>query len=737
MNARRASRAYPVTLVLSVGVLVLIGAMAISMLVTGDPAYPVKVFGLANANDRVGEAALIRPGTGEMLPQTRLQSLQLLPLPAPIAAAISGGDVDGTASADSLYQAAARAGTQQLLDRARMAARAGDRALANRLYEQLQGSSIPPRLLVRERASVLASFGDHVGALAVLRRALPAFPADAELHLLAAHNAWWAERPLVADSLVGRALALAPTHPDALRLRATIRSTTQPPLAVAQRWARESPGTREQLVLARALVREEQYGSSLAAYRSVARDPALATDSLLLEAASAAAAADSLAALEHFTERYLVAHPDDDEALLRLARAYGWRGEYDTALRHYARVRRTDPAFRFEVAQALVWSRREDEASRQLAQVVADDPANAEAWKLRGDLAAWSGRWDEAARMYAEASRVAPGTPGLAEAIATAEAGREQARLASLPRLPGDDYGASIEAFGDNQGFRWFVTRASRGFTAGALSLRATAGHNVMESGVAPMRSRNPGLSGRLDAAWLRNGRMRLDATAGVETYAGIRSFPVLGLGVTVYDVFDMQVTADVRHGPAAYRVASLAALQARATSTVLGLGASIARGRWAAWTRAESEQIATMLGSARRTSATGSVQRALTSRVSATANVVALAYDREAPVVPGFGNAFWAPRYYVEPSVGLMYRAPLGNGLSAGVGATGGYGFVEERGDRRFDRRSVPTAGLSADLTYRRGRWDVMVEGRTGGALSGGYRSGMMRLQASYRFGQ
>lgn len=737
MNARRASRTYPLTLIISVGAMVLIGAMAISMLVTGDPAYPVKVFGLANSNDRVGEASLIRPNTAELLPQSRLQALQLLSLPAPIAAAISGGDVDGSATGDSLYQAAARTGAQELLDRARTAARAGDRALARRLYDQLERSSIPPRLLVKERASVLASFGDHVGALAVLRRALPAFPKDAELHLLAAHNAWWAERPLAADSLVGLALALAPGNVDALRLRATIRSTTQPSLPVAERWARESPGTREQLVLARALVGEEQYGRSLGAYRRVARDPALATDSLLLEAASAAAASDSLAALEYFTERYLVAHPDDDEALLRLARAYGWRGEYDTALRHYARVRRTDPAFRFEVAQALVWSRREAEASRQLAQVVADDPSNAEAWKLRGDLAAWGGQWDEAARLYAEAARISPATPGLAEAIATAEAGREQARLASLPQLPGDDYAASIEAFGDNQGFRWFVTRASRGFTAGALSLRATAGHNVMESGVASMRSRNPGLSGRLDAAWLRNRSMRFDATAGVETYAGIRSFPVLGLGVTVYDLFDMQVTADVRHGPAAYRVASLAALQARATSTALGLGASIARGRWAAWTRAESEQIATMLGGARRTSATGTVQRAITPRLSATANILALAYDREAPVVPMFGNAFWSPRYYVEPSAGIMYRAPLGNGLTAGLGVTGGYGFVEERGDRRFDRRSVPTAGLSGDVTYRRGRWDVMVEGRSGGALSGGYRSGMMRVQASYRFGK
>lgn len=691
------ARIYPVALVVLVAAMVLAGAMAISLLVTGSPAYPVEVFGRAAARDGVIEVAAIRPRESDVVPQGNLQRLQLLPLPAPVARWTPPSPAE-------LYAALARTG-------------------------------LPARPLLLERASVLATFGEHAAATRLLRGALAAHPRDVELHMLAAHNAWWAEQPLAADSIVGQALAIDPANADALRLRETIRRSTQPPLAVARAWA-ASGGAREQLLLARALVGAEQYGAALAPYRAALTDPAIRTDSLLLEAASAAAAADSVAALAAFSERYLAAHPYDTEIVLRLARAYAWRGDYDTALGYYARVPRRDAEFRFEVAQALVWSRREREAERMLEEIVATSPGRADAWKLLGDLAAWRGNWDQAVTRYAEARRADPAMPGLAAAIASAETSREQARLARLP-VVADAYGAEVDAFADNQGFRWATTRASRSLRAGDALLEVVAQHNVFESGPAGLRSRNPGLSGRIDGILELGGRYRLDATLGAETYAAIRSFPLLALGVTAYDVFDMRVTADVRHQPAAFRVASLAALQARATSTVLGLSASRADAHWSIWTRVEAERIATIVGDARRASLAATVQRTLSPRLTATAGVSGLAYDRAAPTLPGFGAVFWSPRYYVEPTVGLTWRTPIARGVTVGAGANGGYGFVgEQGGNRRFDGGAVPTGGLAADVAVQRGRWDVGVEASTGGAIGRGYRAGSVRVRASYRIG-
>lgn len=736
MTSNGRSAAYPVALVAVVLLMALIGAMAISMLITGDPAFPVKVFG--NARGVVTPSiASIRPNAREALPQGSVRRLQLLPLPPAVVAPSWTADGD-VGPADAVYQAASALGAQDALDRARAAASRGDRATAKRLYEELARRGVAPRALLIERASVLASFGEHAEAAALLRAALPRFRGDRELGMLAAQNAWWAQQPFVADSLLENVFGLDSADADAKRLRRTIRSSVEAPLTVAERWARESADARLQLGYARALVRAQRFGASIAPYRLALADPAVRTDSLLLEAASAATAADSVQALEELTERYLARRPADTEALLRLARAYSWRGDYTTALRHYARIPRMDPAFRYEVAQALVWSRRETEAARLLEDVVAASPAHADAWKLLGDLAAWRGDWTQATAYYTQATRVQPGLAGLAEALTAAQAQAEEARRARFAGLPTDTYQVAMDGFADNQGFRWATTRASRAFVGAGASFRVTAQHQVLESGPTGLRTRNPGASARVDATVRLRDAGQLDATGGVESYAGVRNFPVLGLAATVYDVFDMRVTAEVRHQPAAFRVASLAALQARATSTLLGIGASASRGKLAVWTRAEGERIATITGDARRVSGVVALQRSLGPRLGATAGVSALAYDRAAPQVPGFGSAFWSPRYYVEPSVGVTYRTPVGGAWTLGTGATAGYGLVGERAeDRRFDRAAVPTGALSADLTYRTRRWDVGIEGSSGGAVAGGYRSNALRVQATYRFGQ
>jgi tetratricopeptide (TPR) repeat protein len=516
-----------------------------------------------------------------------------------------------------------------------------------------------------------------------------------------------------------------------------VRASVQPPLAVAERWARETGAPREHLLLARALVAEERHAEALASYRIALRDPAIARDSVLLEAASAAQAADSLGALEELTRRWLALYPGDEEMVLRLARAYGWRGDYAGALRHYARLGRRDPALRLEIAQILVWSGQERQADTALRSLVAVAPENAEAWKLLGDLASWRGQWSDASSYYLRAQRLDPGMPGLAQALATASTQQEAARLAALPRPAPDAYDVTLTAYGDNQRFQWVTTEGARGFRVGDASLRVRAQHAVYASGPAGLRTTNPGVGARLEAVLDLWRTVRIEGSAGAERYAEVRTFPSWSAGVTARDLFGAEVTVEFRHQLAAARLASLAALQARATTDVLAVTLGARSGRASLWARAEAERIASIVGPARRATGAASLAYALTPRLSAVANLSAVRVDRAAPVLDGFGSIFWAPESYVEPTAGLTYRATLAPGLAANVGVSMGYGFVRERAaatDRRFSSGAVPTGALSADLAWTRGAWDVTAGATYGGALQRGYRAGTVRVGASWK---
>lgn len=733
MNRPGRGAVYTLTLVAVVGGLVLVGAMGLNLMLTGSPAFPVQVFGSAHTLDKVTALEAIRPRERAVLPQGHLGEAQLLPMPA-----IPDWVLAQRNSTDTLYKRFAALGLQDELDAARGAAQRGARAQALRLYAELAKRLPGDRILLMERASVLAGFGEHAQAAALLRGEFDRNPRDFDVGMLAARNAWWAEQPIVADTLVGRALALRPANADALRLRETIRTTTQPSLAVAREWARETGAPREQLLLARALVREGQYAPAIAPYRIALTDPRLHTDSLLLEAASAAAAADSVRELDRLTEQFLALHPDDTEAKLRLARAYSWRGQYEDALRNYGRVSWSDPAIRLEVAQVLLWSGREADAERELKAVVAATPRDPVALKLLGDVSLWHANWAEASAYYARALELDPTMPGLKEGLSSAAFGMEQMRLASLPRPTPEGVAATIDVYSDNQRFRWMTTKASRAFHAGSALFNATVQHMVFEGAPSGLVSRNPGASLRVDASYDLWHKARLELLAGADQYTAVQSFAVFGGGITIFDLAGVRAGVEYRHQPGAPRAATFAALQARATSDMLAVSLATTRGRWSSTVRAEGERFGSIVGGANRVAAAATVTRTLTPQLAASIGLSAQRVDRPSPVLPGFGNVIWAPASYVEPTAGLAYRQQVARGVTAGVGATLGYGFARERtGDERFGAGSLPTAALTAELQSERGPWTVGLSGSYGGALLRGYRAAIMRLQASYRMGR
>jgi hypothetical protein len=250
--------------------------------------------------------------------------------------------------------------------------------------------------------------------------------------------------------------------------------------------------------------------------------------------------------------------------------------------------------------------------------------------------------------------------------------------------------------------------------------------------------SRNPGASLRVNAAFDVWQKARVELLAGAEQYTAVQSFAVFGGGITIFDLAGVQAGVEFRHQPGAPRAATFAALQARATSDMLAVNLSTTRGQWSSAVRGEAERFGSIVGGANRVAATATVTRTLTPQLAASIGLSAQRVDRASPVLPGFGNVIWAPSSYVEPTAGLAYRQQVARGITAGLGATLGYGFVQERaGDQRFGSGTIPTAALNADLQSTRGQWTVALAGSYGGALLRGYRAAVMRLQASYRMGK
>jgi hypothetical protein len=324
---------------------------------------------------------------------------------------------------------------------------------------------------------------------------------------------------------------------------------------------------------------------------------------------------------------------------------------------------------------------------------------------------------------------------GVHEGLAAAAAGKEQVRLASLPRPVPDGYSAILEGFSDNQKFRWLTTRASRGFHAGSNRFMASVGQTAFEGSPTGALSRNTGATLRLDGSFPLGTRARLDLVAGGESYAAVQSFAVFGGGVTVFDVAGMQAALDYRHQPAVVRAATFAALQARATSDMVAVSVGRTRGAWAAAGRVEGERFASTVGGANRIAGSATLTRTLTPKLAASIGLSAQRVDRPSPVLPGWGNIVWAPSSYVEPTVGLAYRAPLAPGWSTVVGVQAGYGFARERaGDQRFGSGALPIGTLTGELQADRGQWTFGAGGSYGGALARGYRAALLRVQASYR---
>ncbi|MDB4948226.1 MAG: hypothetical protein JWM27_875 [Gemmatimonadetes bacterium] len=739
MNGGGPRTGYGARLALWVAGLVALGGGSVAVLLRTQPAFQVNVFGRPAADGRVAGAAEIRPAVSAGVRFGRMGDLLLDDLRAEHTPPYLGWTTLGLDVRESA-----------LLGDARRLAAAGQWAPALERYGALVAAHPGLEPVALERARLLSWSGDPAGAGAALASIAAKHPADAALRTEAARYYWWAARAEEADSLAGDALRIAPADSAARTLRAEVRRQSQPSVRTATRWWRENDGPTENLQLARALERDRRYAPSLRHFRAALRsaDARPAADSLPLEMASAALAADSPAVAAEGYGRWLRDHPADRRTRLALARARVWSNDYAGAIPVYRELlaQRDSTPLRVEMAQAQVWSGREAEAEGNLRSLVAADSTDPKAWRMLGDLARWRADWKAAGDAYARSARLDPAQTGIGEALADAAGRAELARRAALPPRVGEGR-VAVESFGDTRGFRWTTVRGARHWepewgTLDAVVERemgsASAGSSTVggpSGSPAVARTGMDGYGASLRAGRRVGGEWSAYAQGGARDYPDGRAFATWGAGISKEGIEGRGVSLEYAREPAVRRAATFAALRAGAVSDLLRAQGNGKLGGWSAFTQAEAERLHASAGTTGRLTGSVALARPLGAGFQATASLGAVTTGGGRPVMPDGEALWWTPAWYVEPQAGLAWRRPRPGAWSVGVRANPGWAWVRERGGslQRFSSSSFPTLGLGTDVQYRTGRWSVGGTAGWDGALGGGYRSLGVTLGGAY----
>jgi hypothetical protein len=597
--------------------------------------------------------------------------------------------------------------------------------------------------LLRELARVRAlaeRYGDAADALA---RVLAARPGDHAARLERARFLWWAGRLREADEEISTLLAVAPGYASAMALRAQVRPSIEPDVELARAWVAEQESPENRLHLARALVRAGRLAEALDHYDLALGDGA--DGELVIEAVDVADAAGSPDRVLALLERHVtaVARPAPS-VRLRLARALAWADRPADAARVYGDYLAERPehvAARLERARQLAWSDTTawGEARAELERVVAAEPGRAEAVKLLGDLARWSGDPETALAHYRRAQSLDPGLESLEEGV----------RLALELRAAGTTlrdatqvaWAAEMDAFTDSEGFDWVGSGVRREWRSGesALGVRLTQGYS---------RGRpvtGPGL-GSLGLGATVAGRMALApgwgilAELGAISYDDVDAFVTWGAGIEFADALSL---ARLRYGrsPAVREAATMAALQAGATLDRVHVEGSRYFGPWRVATDLQFQRFQADAGDADRYAGMLVVDRAVGGTGIAIGPMVrAIGSPHgalEDPGLAGWGRLYWTPDYYLAPALSLRYGGHIADGLWLGLRAAPGIAFIDEgEGDvGRYDSDRTAILEAGATLGYRRGDWSLELSGDWGGALPDGYNASALRIQLS-RFG-
>jgi len=738
---------YGVSLSVITALILAAAGVAVATLLREDPALQVDVFGVAGRADRARDAAsdvrAARTGLalGRIPDDLGLPLAFRLPGPGPAAPALPppAWTTLGLDAAESLA-----------LDRARRLAQAGQAQAAVAVYDSILAARPGNDDVAIERARVLSASGATAAAGEALA-AVAARRGDPELRLEAARNLYWAGRYEVADTLLDepapRALAAIPTvgsgsagAPPAdaraaarLALRDSIRRVDQPSVARARRWVRQHDGALENLALARAYLRERQPGASLAPYRAALRLGG--RDSLRLELASAALAADSPAVAARALGEWLERHPGDRATRLQRARALAWAREYPAAAGEYARVleARDEPAVRYELAEAQAWAGDSLAARASLERVVAAEPRHARAWRLLGDLDRWAGRWAASLASYERAREIDPRLEGVEQGMAEDREGLRRLREARLAGIPGA--AARVEGMGDSEGFRWTAVEGTKQWAdaddGSTLALRART-ERVSSS----VPGAEQGFALAVDAVRPVSTRLRASATLGAEVIAD-RVHPVAAAQLAWAAPGGPAAALRVAREPAVRRTATAAAVEAGVVSSRAEATGSLPLGRVTVDGAVAAERLDAEAGSTDRLEASVAATRAVSSALRVSLSASGLTTTGPAPA-PAGRTLYWSPRTYLQAQLGAALRRPLSRRVELELRAAPGVAWVDERtAGARFAAGGVlPSLALGGEARYGTQHWSLAASIDWSGVGTHGYRAAGARVYVSRAVG-
>lgn len=591
-------------------------------------------------------------------------------------------------------------------------------------YEQMIADSPADMVLLREYARTLTWAERYEEALAVYAKLVEASPDDLELLREYAAVATWGAQYDVALAVFARLVELAPDDPE-LRIE----------WARVLLWAFQPEAAAEVLAGLPADFTSPAVDSLRIAIEEAMPVMSETGESLLDQARALAWTAEADSALSLY-RLYLSEHPEADSVLLEMADLFQYRVDArDSAMAYLSTYLLRHPdaeVVQLRLAWLLAWSGRYYEAETMARSILADNPENAEAWVLLGDLYRWQGERKRSREAYRRALEADPWVVGAAEGLAALEEQRDT-QLAARGTIGA---AGGLETFADNDDFS--LLRLRGGWVGGSPETRA---------GVEMSIERLRGLDGGGENAeffafavegaaqkWFFDGEASARLTAGAWIPdGGGSSQPTVGLSVEAPDWGGGAYRFEYLHAPGHREAVTLEAAEAGLRTDAVS--AEVYRPLTDPWdiSALARATIFSGVGDANlRLDAGVGFFHKMNDRWTLGYQTRALAFRDPAPDLGR--RLYWDPKWSWSNLAVVSWRSAPTSGWEFGAWLSPGVAWLHER-----DRDPTVVAEFSAILDARRqmGVWTLEGQAVFGQSRADGYRSFGLELSASRTFGQ
>ncbi len=349
------------------------------------------------------------------------------------------------------------------------------------------------------------------------------------------------------------------------------------------------------------------------------------------------------------------------------------------ALVRRAELERPTGEDRLRLAQLHAWTGEEAEARAHLEVLLDEEPGNAAAWAMLGDLRRWEGARVASRDAYDQALGLDPGEP-------QALVGREALQVATEQAIfqrqdPG--VGPQMDYFRDSEGFRHLAltARASLGLGAedGVVVRSGFLRLEGFHSGGA--RTGDDGAFAELELSrFWREGTVRASIEAGAEHLGEFGTQPLFGARIEATELGRLTVEGSYRHGRAYPAVSTLESvdLEIQADQTAVAWSLRMPSD----WVLSGSAEAGSFRGAGSdswRLAAGAALQRQLAPSLRVGAATRVLGFTDEAPT-PAVRRAYWDPELFWSIEAPVELAVPRDRGWTGWARLSPGVALARER---------------------------------------------------------